>query len=109
MTSHHMSAGSAAAILATLDARDAEVWVGGGWGVDALLGDQTREHSELDLWLDAHTIGPLFVTLSEVRIDRMFPWPGDRPWNFVLHAGGHLRIHLHCFDQCRRTPCTTEP
>jgi lincosamide nucleotidyltransferase A/C/D/E len=98
MTSHLMSAGSAAAILAALDARDAEVWVGGGWGVDALLGEQTREHSDLDLWLDAHTIGALFVTLSELRIDRIFPWPGDRPWNFVLHDGGDLRIDLHCFE-----------
>ena len=59
MTSHLMSADSAAAILAALDARDAEVWVGGGWGVDALLGEQTREHSDLDLWLNAHTIEPL--------------------------------------------------
>jgi hypothetical protein len=48
MTSHLMSAGSAAGILAALDARDAEVSVGGGWGVDALLGEQTREHSDLD-------------------------------------------------------------
>src|SRR3954447_25515674 len=98
MTSHLMSAGSAAAILAALDARDAEVWVGGGWGVDALLGEQTREHSDLDLWLDAHTIEPLFVTLSELGIDRIFPWPGDRPWNFVLHDGGHLRIDLQLYE-----------
>lgn len=25
------------------------VWVDGGWGVDALLGKQTREHSDLDI------------------------------------------------------------
>jgi lincosamide nucleotidyltransferase A/C/D/E len=27
-------------------------WVDGGWGVDALLGRQTREHEDLDLVLD---------------------------------------------------------
>jgi lincosamide nucleotidyltransferase A/C/D/E len=95
---HIMSAESATAILTALDARDAEVWVGGGWGVDALLGEQTRQHSDLDLWLDAQTIEPLFVTLAELGVDRVFPWPGDRPWNFVLHDGGHLRIDLHCFE-----------
>ena len=25
------------------------VWLDGGWGVDALLGEQTRDHSDLDL------------------------------------------------------------
>ena len=24
-------------------------WIDGGWGVDALLGEQTRPHSDLDL------------------------------------------------------------
>lgn len=98
MTSHSMSAESATAILTALDARQAQVWVGGGWGVDALLGEQTREHTDLDLWLDAKTIEPLFVTIGELGIDRVYPWPGDRPWNFVLHDGGHLRIDLHCFE-----------
>ncbi len=26
-----------------------EVWLDGGWGVDALLGEQRREHDEVDL------------------------------------------------------------
>ena len=78
--------------------RGAEVCLGGGWGVDALLGEQTREHSDLDLWLDAEAIEPLFVVLTDLGINRLFPWPGDRPWNFVLHDGGHLRIDLHCFE-----------
>jgi len=31
-----------------------EIWVDGGWGVDALLEDQTREHTDLDIAID-HT------------------------------------------------------
>ena len=27
----------------------AEIWVDGGWGVDALLGRQTRRHKDLDI------------------------------------------------------------
>jgi len=26
-----------------------EIWIDGGWGVDALLGEQTRPHKDLDI------------------------------------------------------------
>lgn len=39
--------------------------------------------------------------MAQIGIDRIFPWPGDRPWNFVLHDGGPLRIDLHFYE---RTP-----
>ena len=32
------------------------VWIDGGWGVDALLGEQTRKHQDLDIiisWEDS--------------------------------------------------------
>jgi lincosamide nucleotidyltransferase A/C/D/E len=38
-----------AEILDRLAGRGIEVWVDGGWGVDALLGEQTRVHDDLDL------------------------------------------------------------
>ena len=28
---------------------DVAIWVDGGWGVDALLGKQTRPHKDLDI------------------------------------------------------------
>jgi lincosamide nucleotidyltransferase A/C/D/E len=33
------------------------VWLDGGWGVDALVGHQTRSHSDLDVvvWLNTVT------------------------------------------------------
>lgn len=36
-------------ILGLLRRAGTEVWVGGGWGIDALLGRQTRDHRDLDL------------------------------------------------------------
>src|SRR4051794_23051931 len=40
----------APAVLEVLDRLDGiGVWVDGGWGVDALLGEATREHRDLDL------------------------------------------------------------
>jgi lincosamide nucleotidyltransferase A/C/D/E len=44
-----MSAGDVAALLWILDGAGIEVWLDGGWGVDALVGEQTREHDDLDL------------------------------------------------------------
>ena len=32
----------------TLENLGIEIWVDGGWGVDALLGEQTRPHKDLD-------------------------------------------------------------
>jgi lincosamide nucleotidyltransferase A/C/D/E len=40
-------------ILAMFDHAKIEVWIEGGWGVDALLGAQSRDHGDLDLVVDA--------------------------------------------------------
>ena len=39
-------------ILDALDGAGVQFWVAGGWGIDALVGHQTRRHSDLDLILD---------------------------------------------------------
>jgi len=89
---------TACALLATLDAREVRACVGGGWAVDALVGRQTREHSDLDLWLSATDLEGLFVAFATVGVDRIHPWPGDRPWNFVLHDGISRRVDLHLYE-----------
>ncbi|WP_414820615.1 nucleotidyltransferase domain-containing protein, partial [Streptomyces anthocyanicus] len=88
MSHYAMSAEDALALLERLHAHGVDACVGGGWSVDALLGKQTRDHSDLDLWVPAVHLDPLFVAFGEAGVDRIFPWPGDRPWNFVLHDGG---------------------
>jgi lincosamide nucleotidyltransferase A/C/D/E len=44
-----MTAADVVEILGWLRAASADVWLDGGWGVDALVGEQTREHKDLDL------------------------------------------------------------
>lgn len=45
-----MTADGVLAVLALLGgAGGADVWIEGGWGIDALLGEQTRPHRDLDL------------------------------------------------------------
>lgn len=35
-------------LLSALDGLGVHYWLDGGWGVDCLLGEQTRPHSDLD-------------------------------------------------------------
>jgi lincosamide nucleotidyltransferase A/C/D/E len=44
-----MKADDVLSVLAILRSAGTDIWVGGGWGIDALLGRQTRQHRDLDL------------------------------------------------------------
>ena len=96
-----MTAEDAAGLLEELGDNGVDYCVGGGWAVDALLEEQTREHSDLDLWLPADHLERLFVAFAARGVDRIFPWPGDRPWNFVLHDGARRRVDLHLYEVVR--------
>ena len=80
--------------------RDAgiEVWLDGGWGVDALLGEQTREHDDLDLVLElARTdsaVAALSVSGFAITMD-------ERPTRLVLQdpTGRQIDIHTVVFDE----------
>jgi lincosamide nucleotidyltransferase A/C/D/E len=93
-----MTAEDVTALLRGLAEHRVDACVGGGWAVDALLGTQTREHADLDLWLPAADLEALFAAFAERGVDRVFPWPGDRPWNFVLHDGRRRRVDLHLYE-----------
>jgi len=60
-------------VVAALRAAGLPTWVGGGWGIDALLGGQTRFHNDLDLVLEdievdlpvlAKTLAPLGYSVT---------------------------------------------
>jgi lincosamide nucleotidyltransferase A/C/D/E len=52
-------------LIAHLRAREIAVWLDGGWGVDALLGEQTRRHDDLDVWARLDDSARLESTLNE--------------------------------------------
>ena len=39
-------------LLRTFEELDITVWIGGGWGVDALVGRQTRPHGDIDVYIE---------------------------------------------------------
>lgn len=44
-----MRASDVIMIINALAAAGVDAWLDGGWGVDALVGEQTRPHDDLDL------------------------------------------------------------
>jgi lincosamide nucleotidyltransferase A/C/D/E len=97
MGEHHMSAENARTLLSALQDSGVDVCLGGGWGVDALLGEENRRHSDIDLWCPAQQLHDLLRVLVREGVDRVHPWPGDQPWNWVLHDG-RRRVDLHLYE-----------
>jgi lincosamide nucleotidyltransferase A/C/D/E len=76
----YMPASRVIAVLDSLAAAGVRAWVGGGWGVDALVGRQTRRHYDLDL-----VIGN---TREEyLRVEQVLTAAGFRPAGGEFNAG----------------------
>lgn len=76
-----------------------EVYVDGGWGVDALLGEQTRTHGDLDI-VTPHKYVPKIRKLLEDKGYKDVPRNDTREENFVFGDGsGHeIDVHSYTFD-----------
>ncbi|MCG9132288.1 hypothetical protein J5I95_11460 [Candidatus Poribacteria bacterium] len=74
-----------------------KVWIDGGWGVDALLGECTRTHQDLDIiisWADS-------AILTEALFARGFAdiYTDDRKdRNFVMGHQSHGEIDFHVVE-----------
>ena len=81
-----MDARKPAELVEYLEEHGLEVYVDGGWAVDALLGEQTRPHGDLDIAV-SHKFVPqlrdLLATLGYRQIARDDTWE----CNFVLADG----------------------
>jgi lincosamide nucleotidyltransferase A/C/D/E len=82
-------------VLHVLDAAGIAVSVEGGWGVDALLGRQTRDHADVDLALDRNDCEAAASALAArgYRHD-MSDRPG-LPARFVLKNEAGLKVDFH--------------
>jgi ribosomal-protein-alanine N-acetyltransferase len=61
-----MPAAEVLRVLAAAAGRNVRVWIAGGWGVDALLGEQTRAHADLDLAFNAADESALLDALAQL-------------------------------------------
>ena len=71
-----------------------ELWIDGGWGVDALLGEQTRPHEDLDIAIQEKDV-PVLRRLLQERGYTDIKLEEARPWNFVLGDGNSREIDVH--------------
>lgn len=78
------------------EADSLDYWVDGGWGVDALLGRQTRPHSDLDLAVHFADL-PLFANLLETRSYSRILKPEFPDWNWVFRHKADGSVDLHGF------------
>ena len=76
-----------------------EIWIDGGWGVDALLGEQTRPHSDLDIAIVQKDV-PMLRQLLQKRRYRDIKLEDAKPWNFVLgdENGREIDVHVIVLD-----------
>ncbi len=76
-----------------------EIWIDGGWGIDSLLGHQTRWHKDLDIALDDKYKPKLLKLLAE-RGYKEINLDTRRDWNFVMSDGQReIDIHTFIFDE----------
>jgi lincosamide nucleotidyltransferase A/C/D/E len=83
-------------VLDRLCAAGIGLWVEGGWGVDALLGEQTRPHDDLDLGVRLEDVDRICDALAEFeRSDD--EWPSS----FVLRDARGRKVDCHplTFDE----------
>lgn len=85
--------------IEVLDARGVKFWVDGGWGVDALLGEQTRPHGDLDLVVESHH-EPVVVDLLRGRGYAEVPTWFSTSFHSVWRddAGREVDLHVITMD-----------
>ena len=98
-----MKASAVAALYRRLTDNGVPLWLDGGWGVDALLGAETRPHDDLDIVIEERHVLRLRELLESDGFSDV-PRPDTRPCNFVLgHPDGRLvDVHVVVFDAAGR-------
>src|ERR1700682_4869140 len=98
-----MDASDVVELLGWLEQHGIDVWLNGGWGVDALLGHQTREHEDLDITIStadrtAYTAAMDAAGFATHRVDNAFNWV------LVDGRGRLVDVHLVDFSQTLISP-----
>ncbi len=87
-----MTSAALVELLCAIDNAGIEVWLDGGWGVDALLGEQTRSHKDVDLVIQVSALTELRRVLSSRGFAER---PGGASSNFVLEHSSGLEVDVH--------------
>jgi lincosamide nucleotidyltransferase A/C/D/E len=106
-----LAAEPASSLCRLLEGAGVRFWVMGGWGVDALLGRQTRPHKDLDVLVLLDDLSTLDRVLRDHGFSQTLVWEESRSIEqhdgtrsasaFVAAdaAGRELDVHLISLDQ----------
>ena len=86
-------------LYTTLEGLGVEIWIDGGWGIDALLGEQTRAHKELDIAIQQKDV-PMLRQFLLTRVYRDVKLEEAKAWNFVMgdEHGREIDVHVNVFE-----------
>ncbi len=90
-----MQADDVLSLLSALDELGVRYWLDGGWGVDCLLGEETRAHSDLDLVVDRQDLQLVTDYLSAHGYDVMRAW---LPTSIAFGDDSGREVDLHPVD-----------
>ena len=79
-------------VLDALASGGISAWLDGGWGVDALLGEETRDHEDLDLVVALDQADAVQKALARLGYETK---EDERPTRLVLRAADGRSVDLH--------------
>src|SRR3712207_9064440 len=88
--------------LDCLDHKGITAWVDGGWGIDALVGEQTREHADLDVVVAQCRLDAAISALRTLGYEHDTIVEPGLPSRVVLvdAHGRHIDLHPVVLDRC---------
>ncbi|HXM94716.1 MAG TPA: aminoglycoside nucleotidyltransferase [Candidatus Dormibacteraeota bacterium] len=86
-------------LYTALERLGVEIWIDGGWGVDVLLGEQTRPHNDLDIAIEQKDV-PILRQFLQTQKFRDIKLEEARAWNLVLgdENGREIDVHVIVLD-----------
>jgi lincosamide nucleotidyltransferase A/C/D/E len=87
-----MTATSVVELLRLLEVAGVFPWVDGGWGVDALLGHQTRPHADLDIVIPESAVPAVREALTAVGFTVLRNW---LPTALAMRHADGREVDLH--------------
>mgnify|MGYP001564823259 CR=1 FL=1 len=87
-------------LYSQLNSLGIKIWIDGGWGVDALLGKQTRPHGDVDIVVQ-HKDVPRLRELLESQGYEDVERDDTSSWNFVVgdDKSHEIDVHAVTFDE----------
>ena len=79
-------------VLGALQRAGLRVWLDGGWGIDALLGEQTRDHEDVDIVVEFDQLDDVLRTVARLGF---FLVEDHLPTRAVLRSPAPSQIDIH--------------